>query len=130
MPLKETTIVKTGSVAARMKEKSTFIQEDRVKLEPGTYTLSYDYYLVAATGNTARIWCTAYDAAEGKNQTDSMKEITKLLQPQTYLSKDMLGEWLVGSHEFVVTETTYLFVQLRSYAGADIIFDNVAIAKK
>ncbi len=130
MPLKETTIVKSGSVAARMKEKSSLSQEDRVKLEPGTYTLSYDYYLVAATGNTGRIWCTAYDAPENKNQTESMKEITELLQPQTYLPKDVLEQWSSGSHEFVVTETTYLFVQLRSYAGADIIFDNVAIAKK
>ncbi len=128
-PLKETEIVKTGAVAARMVGKSTFSQEDRVVLEPGTYTLSYDYYMVAATGNSARIWCTAYDAAEGKTQTESMIAITKLLQPSTYLSMDTQGEWATGTHQFEVTETTYLFIQLRSYAGADVIFDNVAIAK-
>lgn len=134
---KETTIVKEGTAAVKVvsgaSAKTANISAVRVKLEPGVYTYSFDYYLdeSVTAPNTFRSWAMLYDNETTTTQsTDTeLAELKKVLQPTGYVSTEVKGAWATNTITFEVPKTCYAIFEVRVYKGTTGYVDNVVLAK-
>lgn len=132
---KESTIVKDGSVSAKLIGKGTFSLENRIKIEAGTYKVSYDYYVESFTGNapnTLRIYGYLNNGLDDTSTPEDLKDAAAQIgnTNDNFIPTDVTGQWLKFERTITIPRECYLTLQLRPYGGFTGYVDNLSLVKQ
>ena len=119
---RELNIVSHLNNAARQSDGLSILSQEQEAQANENYIFSFDYYISEGDGSDARIW--------GAFKNEQGESIANIRGETSYLNGEM-GQWNHFSREYNSPEgTSYVEIQLRTYEGAIVYWDNFKLKKR